>query len=65
LAVPQRALPPGFSIRWYAPGDEDTWWQIQEAHPEAWACLLPKFGITTPPAIASTRFLATSAALAP
>jgi GNAT superfamily N-acetyltransferase len=30
-AVPQRALAPGLSVRWYAPGDEEAWWEIQAA----------------------------------
>jgi GNAT superfamily N-acetyltransferase len=29
--VPQRALPPGFTLRHYEPGDEKTWLAIHEA----------------------------------
>ncbi|MBI4025335.1 MAG: GNAT family N-acetyltransferase [Verrucomicrobia bacterium] len=26
--IPQHALPPGYSIRWYRPGDRETWLRI-------------------------------------
>jgi GNAT superfamily N-acetyltransferase len=29
--VPQRALPPGYAVRWYQPGDEQTWLEIHRA----------------------------------
>jgi len=29
--LPQRALPPGYALRWYEPGDEQTWLEIHKA----------------------------------
>ena len=30
-AIPEFALPTGFSLRWYQPGDEENWFRIQAA----------------------------------
>ena len=29
--IPQHPLPPGYSVRWYRPGDSQVWFAVEKA----------------------------------